>query len=99
MMVLRQISCFEILKISNDRTRKGIMDVYQLGLKRVVEFGKANPKYDIPLLLSSYQQTHCQLTEEVDRQRIMEGLTYKSDFRNHNPWVRAPFGPNPQQSH
>jgi len=60
--------------VSNDSIRKRIMDVYQLDLKRVVEFGQANPKYDIPLLLLPYQQTHFRLTDEVDRQRTMEGV-------------------------
>ncbi|MBX2874758.1 MAG: hypothetical protein KTR30_21725 [Saprospiraceae bacterium] len=60
--------------ISNDKLRKGIMDVHQLGLKRVTEFGQATPKYDLANLLKKHQDRHFQLTDEIDRKEMISGV-------------------------
>ncbi len=60
--------------ISNDDVRKGIMEMYQGSLKRVAEFGQANPKYDIANLLKIHQDQHFQITENIDKEEVIPGV-------------------------
>lgn len=60
--------------ITNDKLRKGIMDVHQLGLTRVTEFGQGTPKYDIANLLERYQTRHFRITDEIDKKDTIPGV-------------------------
>ncbi|NRB48374.1 MAG: hypothetical protein HRU41_11930 [Saprospiraceae bacterium] len=60
--------------ISNDHLRKEIMDIYQGSLKRVEEFGQANPKYDIANLLKIHQNEHFRITDKIDKEEDIPGV-------------------------
>lgn len=60
--------------ISNDSLRMDITNIYELGIKRIVEAGKLNPYYDIGKDLLPYETKHFIQTNETYTAVLPSGI-------------------------